>query len=72
MGFATIGIDYGIDMNYRAVRTTSGDTWDEMQPRPRDNRCGVETDKQPDELVFPGIHYAKAFEWPKKNLANVR
>ena len=55
----SVGIDNG------AMRTTSWDTWDKMQAWPRKCNCGVETDKQPDQLVFPGIHCAKALDWPK-------
>jgi hypothetical protein len=49
------------------MRTASWDTWDKMQAWPRKYNCGVETDKQPNQLVFPGIHYAKASGWPKIN-----
>jgi hypothetical protein len=36
-----------------------------MQARPREDDCGVKADKQPDQLVFPGIHCVKALDWPK-------
>ena len=61
---ACVGVDNG------AMRTASWDTWDEMQAWPRKHHCGVKTDKQPDQLVFPGIHYAKALDWPKINRRN--
>lgn len=75
MATRSIGRSGGIDascvsVDNGAMRTASWDTWDKMQAWPRKYHCGVQTDKQPNQLVFPGIHYAKALEWPKINRGN--